>query len=79
MNCYIGVKQGCPPSPIYFGIYTYKLEHCLEVACCEGSILVGIVIIVLYVDDIILVARSLYDLDKQLNNSWTYALVQVSL
>lgn len=56
-----------PLSPILFGIYIDKLEGCLEEAGCAGTILVGIVIILLlYVDDIVLLARCPFDLDKQL-------------
>ena len=47
INCNIGVKQGCPLSPTLFGIYIDKLEKCLEEASCVGTILVGIVIILL--------------------------------
>ena len=67
IKCNIGVKQGCPLSPILFGIYIDKLESCLEEAGCVGMILAGIVIILLlYAYDIILLARCPSDLDKQL-------------
>jgi hypothetical protein len=55
INCNIKVKQGCPISPILFGIYIDKLQDFLEVACCVGPNLASIVIIlILYVDDIVL-------------------------
>ena len=67
IKCNIGVKQGCPLSPTLFGIYIDKLEGCLEEAGCAGTILAGIVIILLlYADDIVLMARCSSDLDKQL-------------
>ena len=67
IKCNIGVKQGFPLSPTLFGIYIDKLEGCLEKAGCAGTILAGIVIILLlYADDIVLLARCSSDLDKQL-------------
>jgi hypothetical protein len=67
INCNIGVKQGCPLSPTLFGIYIDKLEECLEKEGCVGPTLTGIVInLLLYVDDIVLMARSPHDLENQL-------------
>ena len=67
IKCNIRVKQGFPFSPALFGIYIDKLEGCLEEAGCAGTILAGIVIILLlYADDIVLLARCPSDLDKQL-------------
>jgi hypothetical protein len=78
INCNIGVKQGCPLSPTLFGIYINKLEGCLEEAGCVNTSLVGIVIILLlYVDDIVLMVRSPYDLNKQLKFSRIFSLVWV--
>jgi hypothetical protein len=63
----IVVKQGCPLSPTLFDIYINTLEDCLEDAGCVGPTLTSIVIILLlYVDDIVLMAKSPYDLGKQL-------------
>jgi hypothetical protein len=67
INCNIGVKQGYPLSPTFFDIYIDKLEDCLEDAGCVGLTLASIVIILLiYVDDIVLMEKSPYDLGKQL-------------
>ena len=67
INCNIGAKQGFPLAPTLFTIYIDKLEMCLEEAGCTGTILAGIVIILLlYADDIVLMARHPSDLDKQL-------------
>jgi len=56
-----------PLSPIIFGIYIDKLERCLEEASCTGTNLVGIfVILLLYVDDIVILARSASEIHHQL-------------
>ena len=65
IKCNIRAKQGFPLSPTLFVIYIDKLEGCLEEAGCAGTILAGIVIILLlYADDIFLLARCPSDLDK---------------
>jgi hypothetical protein len=67
INCNIGVKQGCPLSPTLFGIYIDKLEDILAKEGCVRPTLTGIVInLLLYVDDILLMARSPHDLENQL-------------
>jgi hypothetical protein len=67
INCNIGVKQGCPFSPTLFGIYIDKLEDCLEEAGCVGPTLIVVVnILLLYVDDIVLMARSPHNIGNQL-------------
>jgi len=67
IKCNIGVKQGFPLSPTIFGFYIDKLEGCLEEAGSAGTILVGIVIIlILYANDSVLLARCPFILDKKL-------------
>ena len=67
IKCNTRVKQGFPSSLPYFDIYINNLEGCLDEAGCAGTILAGIVIILLlYADDIVLLARCPSDLDKQL-------------
>jgi hypothetical protein len=67
INCNIGVKKGCPLSPTLFGVNIDKLEECLEEVGCVCQTPTGIVInILLYVDDIVLMERSPYDLAEQL-------------
>ena len=51
-----------------FDIYIDELEGCLKELGCVGTILVGIVIILLlYDDDIVLLKRCPSDLDKKLS------------
>jgi hypothetical protein len=55
INCNIGIKQGCPLSPILFGIYIDKLEDFLEKEGCVGPTLASIVMnLLLYADDIVI-------------------------
>jgi hypothetical protein len=62
----IGVKKGCPLSPTIFGIYIDKLEKLLKEVGCVGPTLTGIVInLILYTNDIVLMARSPHDLENQ--------------
>jgi hypothetical protein len=64
INCNIGVEQNCPLSPTLFGIYIDKLEECLEKTSCVGPTLTIIVInLLLYADNIALMARSPRDLE----------------
>jgi hypothetical protein len=67
INYNSGVKQSCPLSPTLFDIYIDKLEECLEGSGCVGPTLASIVIILLlYADDIVLMAMIPSDLDKHL-------------
>ena len=51
----------------FLHIYIDKLEECLEIAICKGTKLASVIITLLvYADDIILLAKSHDDLDKQL-------------
>ena len=65
IKCNIGVKQGFPLSPTLFSICIDNLEGCLEEAGCAGTFLAGIIIILLlYADDSVLLARCPSDIDK---------------
>ena len=67
IKCNIGVKQWFPLSPTLFGIYIDKLEQCLEFVGCKGIELASFLItLILYADDIVLLAKCHDYLDKQL-------------
>ena len=67
INCNIGVKQGFLLSPTLFGIYIDKLEGFLEeVGCTDMALSRIVIILLLYANDIVLMARCPFDLDKQL-------------
>lgn len=55
----MGVKQGCPMSPVLFGLYIDQLEHHL-MSCAQDApeLLNQKVPILLYADDIVLLSKS---------------------
>ena len=69
----IGVKQGCPLSPTLFGLYIDKLEEWLNKANGEGIQLADYVIrLLLYADDLILIAKTAKGLREHLKNLETF-------
>ena len=59
----IGVKQGCPLSPMMFGLYIDKLEDWLSKTDGEGVHLTGYVVkLLLFVDDLILISQTTHGL-----------------
>ena len=68
-DCSIGVKQGCPASPLLFGLYLDELETLLE-SCPEidaPRIAELVLAILLFADDIALFSYSVPGLQKQLD------------
>jgi hypothetical protein len=67
--CGIGVKQGCPLSPLLFGLYLDGLEKHLD--ALEGDSLPQladiIVKLLLYADDLALMLETPQGLQKQIN------------
>ena len=67
--CTIGVKQGCPLSPLLFGLYIDALEpRIAALANDEGPDLAGSAVkLLLYADDLVLMSKSPRGLQRQLN------------
>ena len=63
----IGVKKGCPLSPTIFCLYIDKLEEWLNLEGEDGVLMGEYVIrLLLYVDDLILIAKSALGLQEHL-------------
>ena len=73
IKCTIVFKKVCPLSLTLFGIYINKVEEYLETAGYKGIELTGIIItLLLYADDIVLLARSHDVLEKHLKTLHVY-------
>jgi hypothetical protein len=67
-RCQQSVKQGCPFSPLLFGLYLDALEGCLDGRECNAPALADMhVWLLLFVDDLALMSESEVGLQQQLD------------
>lgn len=75
----IGVKQGHPSSPTLFGLYIDEISDYIARLGGQGPILVGSSIpILLYADDIVLIADSLEHLQQHLHAFTPFVQIRMS-
>jgi hypothetical protein len=66
-RCQQGVKQGCPLSPLLFGLYLDALEGCLDNRECNAPTLTDLhVWLLFFADDFALMSKSEVGLQQQL-------------
>ena len=68
-DSHVGVKQGCPASPVFFGILIDRLESYLEGHCTRAGadLATKVLRALLYADDVVLTADSAAGLQEMLD------------
>jgi hypothetical protein len=69
-----GLRQGCPASPILFGILIDRLERYLEQHCSEYGVQLGgkLLRALLYADDVVLMSETAEGLQAMLNRLYAF-------
>jgi hypothetical protein len=68
-SCGIGVKQGCPLSPLFFGVYLDGLEKHLDALDGDSPPQLADIVVklLLYADDLALMSETPQGLQKQID------------
>ena len=69
----LGLKQGCPLSPMLFNIYIDDIKEAFDDSCCPINFQNEKINHFLYADDLVLISESSEGLQKNLNNVYQFS------